>query len=486
MAVDTPHFQHADMTERWHKCRTTVAGEEAVKAAKEEFLPVLSGQDDDDYRAYLKRAAYFNATARTVDGLSGMIFRKAPIITAPEAMDDFLDDVTLDGVAFNAFAEKTVDEVLTVGRAGIIVDFPRDDAGVGVRTVAEASALKLRPFLRLYRAEDIINWRIGLVGNQSMLVQVRLTEAVEEVADDDEFTTTTVDQIRVLDLDDTGFYRQRIFRLNTTTRKWEQYGDDIVPEMNGARMAFIPFTFVGPMDTASAVSKPPLIDLANTNLSHYRTSADMEHGAHYVGLPTPYVWGIREEEIPTTIGPEKVWAGSSTDVQVGMLEFTGQGLGSIEKLLDRKEGQMAILGARMLFPEKKAVEAAETASMHRQGENSSLASLTLAVARALGEALTIARDWMGLQGDIAVTLNTDYFPAPMTAQALTALVGAVQAGVISQDTFFDNLQRGEIIAADRTFEDEMADIQTAPPPGMGADGFGFDDSEDDDTIAADG
>ena len=154
-----------------------------------------------------------------------------------------------------------------------------------------------------------------------------------------------------------------------------------------------------------------------------------------------------------------MWHAVETDVQVGMLEFTGGGLATLEHLLDRKEQQMAVLGARMLFPEKKAVEAAETASMHRQGENSALAALALAVARALSEAMIIARDWIGANGETGIALNTDYLPTPMSPQMLLALVQAVQSGHISRRTFFSNLQGGEIIATETAFEDEQGEIE---------------------------
>lgn len=458
MAVDTPHPQYFEFTGKWAKARDAAAGEEAVKARRDEYLPLLKGQSAEDYAAYLKRTPYFNATARTIDGLSGMVFRRAPIIVRPPAMDGFVADVTFEGVSLAAFAEQVVHEVLVAGRGGVIVDFPRaTDADI---TLAQAGRLGRRPFLRFYRAEDILNWRVGAVDNRTVLVQVRLFERVErDSPGDGEFDSAMIEQIRVLDLVE-GQYRQRLFR-QSENKVWVPHGGEIVPEQSGASLGFIPFKFIGPRDAAALVSKPPLLDLVNVNLSHYRSAADLEHGAHFVGLPTPYVFGTAEA--PSTIGPTVVWHAAETDVQVGMLEFTGDGLATLERLLDRKEQQMAVLGARMLFPEKKAVEAAETASLHRQGENSALAALAQAVARGLSEAMVIARDWMGINGEAAIVLNTDYLPTPMSPQMLVALIQAVQSGHISRRTFFTNLQRGEVIAADTVFEDEQTEIETELP-----------------------
>jgi len=382
MAVDTTHHEYDDRQGAWKKMRDVVAGEDTVKNCGSEYLPRLGGQDEDGYRAYKMRASFYNATSRTIDGLSGMVFRKPPQVDVVGPLEDFRDDVTLSDVPLHAFAEQVVEEVLTTARCGGLVDYPRvEDRGL---TRAQAERMNLRPFWTLYKAEDILNWRVGLIGNRTQLTQVRLHETVEEPGDD-EFTDEHI------------------------------------------------------------------------NLSHYRTSADLEHGAHFTALPTPFCFGVAENEVPDQIGPEALWTSTSSEAQAGMLEYTGQGLEALEKRLDVKESQMAALGARMLEAPKKAAEAADTARIHRTGEISVLASTAQAVSAGLTMMLEIARDWYGAAGDVRVTLNTDFLPTPMDPQMLTALFQMVQGGRISQQTFFENLQRGEIIAADKTYEDDEED-----------------------------
>lgn len=473
MAVDTTHPQYDMRAPQWKVMRDTAAGEMAVKEAGSEYLPRLGGQDSEQYEAYKMRALFYNATGRTIDGLSGMIFRKPPITVEPEGMASFLEDVTLDGVPFQGFAEMAVEEVITVARAGILVDFPSVEGGTMTR--AEAERMDLRPFWRLYKAEGIIDWKVGRAGNRTVLMQVRLAETAHEDGET-EFETAAVEQIRVLEMasaseDGTGplGYRQRLFRKNEAG-EWAEFGDPIVPTMRGAALEYIPFVFLGPRDTTPNCDKPPLIDLACVNLSHYRTTADLEHGAHFTALPTPYCFGVDDDDAPETIGPETLWHASTKDVTVGMLEFTGAGLASLEKRLEVKEGEMAALGARMLAPEKRQAEAAETATIHRYGEMSVLASIAQAVSIGLTQAMTIARDWMlGESGDVEVSLNRDFLPVPMSPQLLVALFQLVQGGRISRQTFFENLQRGEIIDDQRTFEEEMADIET---DGGAGDGLG--------------
>ena len=68
---------------------------------------------------------------------------------------------------------------------------------------------------------------------------------------------------------------------------------------------------------------------------------------------------------------------------------------------------------------------------------------------------------MGGSEDAAYMLNTDYNPTGMTGQDLTALVSAWQGSAISYETFYENLQRGEIANTDRTAEDEQKLISDA-------------------------
>jgi len=465
MPVTTTHKQYSQMADAWGKMRDVVAGEKTIHDKGEAYLPKLSGQDANEYDAYVKRASFYNATQRTVDGLSGMVFRKEPQAEVPESMREMLGDITLDGSGLQSFAESLLDELLVVSRGGILVDFPPSE---GVETRAQADAENKRPFLRMYQAETITDWRSALVNNKTMLTQVRLHEVVEELSDKDEFDTVEKEQYRVLDLvtmDDAGnevapYYRQRIFQK--VADKWEMI-DEITPLMNGGPLDYIPFIFVGPRGTQKEVCKPVLLDLANANLSHYRTVADLEHGAHYTALPTPYVFGVSEEEAPTAIGPTELWHGQSGDVEVGLLEFTGQGLKALEERRDTKEQHMAALGARMLAPEKKQAEAAETMAIRHSGEMSVLASLAQALSRALTESLMIARDWLNLNGEVLVKLNTDFMPQPMTPDMLNALMNSWQGGGMAFDDLVWNLKQGEVIREERTTEDLQSEIQDETP-----------------------
>ena len=99
MPVDTVSTAYAAMADRWRTARDCVIGGNAVKAGGTRYLPPLAGHNPnsptDDYRAYLQRALFFNACARTIEALAGMIFRAEPVIECPEVAAPLIDDVDL-------------------------------------------------------------------------------------------------------------------------------------------------------------------------------------------------------------------------------------------------------------------------------------------------------------------------------------------------------------------------------------------------------
>lgn len=457
---DTQHAEYAESLAKWQMCRDAIEGEDAVHKAGERYLPRLKGQDSADYSAYVKRAPFYNATARTIDGLVGMLYRKEPIIEAPEAMADMIEDMTLTDCNFDELAEVVAREVIGVGRVGLLVEYPTvTESPV---TVAQAAASNIRPYVTIYKAETIINWRCERVSNVMQPVMIVLTESVMEWSG---FEVKTVPQIRALLLEE-GRYIQRVYRKNDM-QEWEQHGVDIIPLMRGKPMPSIPMVVFGPARNDMGVQKPPVYDLVTLNISHYRTTADLEHGAHFTGLPTPIVTGYNAAEgEKLSIGSSTAWVFPDPSAKASYLEFSGQGLEALEKRLQVKEAGMAAIGARMLAPEKKGVEAERTVMLRHAGEGAVLGTISDMIEHGFNRVLAIMADWAGISGNVSTEFNDDFVDTVMTAADVLALVQAWQAGAMSFDSLFWNLKQGEMIEGERTIEEEKAGLPNGgkPPP----------------------
>ena len=209
------------------------------------------------------------------------------------------------------------------------------------------------------------------------------------------------------------------------------------------------------------MDSPPLLDLANLSLSHYRTSADLENGRHYTSLPQPWITGVDPDEYRhgIAVGGDTAWIIPNEMAKLGYLEFTGAGLGSLENALSEKEQMMAIAGARLL-ESKKGVESAEVSRIRQNIETSILSSIVINLQNGIEKALKYMAEWEGLNpDDVNVELNMDFVDVRIPHQEIIGLVQSYQMGGISMDTLLHNLKQGEVIPSDVSIEEERDKIE---------------------------
>lgn len=443
MPIDSTARAYNQWVDKWTRCRDAAAGSDAIKDKNTRYLPQLKGQSLQDYESYKMRALWYGATGRTIQGLRGAVFRKDPIVEYPEAAADTLETVSDDNLDLISFSLEVMDEALTTGRQGILVDMPTNGSA--------------DPYFSRYGAENVINWRVEKDSGKERLALVVLRESIEVDEESDEFLTEEKPRFRVLRLVDNTYIQEL----------WDDKRqlDEIVPRRIGRKLDFIPFRFFNWTTLTPTPEKPPLLDVVDVNLSHYRTSADLEHGAHFTALPTPWLAGFPVEQ-KFSIGSGVAFVTDNVQAKAGMLEFTGKGLDTLITIKADKERLMAVLGARLLEEQRKGVEAAETARLHRSGETGALSAGVRTASRGIEDVLRWRAWWQGAipnpnESDrISFRLNNDFIDTTIGHRELTALFKTLQGGGISLDTWLYNLQRGEILPPGRLLDDERDMIDT--------------------------
>lgn len=460
MSVSSTHPQYDAMLSRWQMCRDASNGEHAVHLKRELYLPKFDKEEQKSYDLRLKMTPFFNATWRTVSGLKGMLFRKSPVVEVPKSLADDLNDIDLAGTTMQGLAQKVCQEALIVGRVGLLVDYPPAPAGA---TMRDAQELKLRAMIALYTAESIINWQTKRINGATILSMVVVKEDAL-LPGDDEFSYKCEERYRVLDLDASGFYRQRLFACDSVSKKDIQIGEDIYPMMKNAKLGFIPFVFIGIDCIGSDVEDPPLIDLVTTNFKHYGQATSYERGCFFSGLPTFVITGHEPDSSnPIYIGGNVALCLPNPSASAAYVEVQGDFNGLRTNLEDKKR-EMAVLGARFLEESKAGVESERALARRQSGDESQLSIMSQTASMGLTLALKWFVKWqIGEEGTVKYELTRDLMPEKMGAQELTAVVGAWQSGAISQETMFENLKAGEIIAAETTFAEEQARTNEQPP-----------------------
>jgi hypothetical protein len=197
------------------------------------------------------------------------------------------------------------------------------------------------------------------------------------------------------------------------------------------------------------------------NLDHYRLNADYKHGLHFTALPTAWVSGF-DKAANLRIGSSTAWVTETPGATAGFLEFTGQGLTTFERAMDRDERLMAILGSRMLEEQKRVGETAQAIELRQSSENSVLMTLALSVSDSVSQVLRWVYWWNSTEDSpetisedlVLLQLNTDFSAKGLGSDELTAIVAAWQAGAISQATMFDLFRRGEVLPPGRSDAEE--------------------------------
>lgn len=456
MAVNAKHPEYSKNLTKWQLMRDALAGE----VAKEKYVPKLSDQEADEYKAYVGRAEFYNATARTQVALTGLLFAKPPKVELPEALKTIAENVSLDDDTLEALAKNIANECLSVGRCGVLVDLPSVEKADYSKL--EAERLNLRAYATLYKAENIINWKTTKINGSNVTSLVVLAETYAEPTQD-EFVDNIKTRYRVLDLHE-GYYRQRVFS-ETKAGNFEVVSE-IYPSANGRKLEYLPFTFFNVNDLKTSVEKPPLLDLAKVNISHFRSEVDLEHGTHFTALPTPYVTGYQgETEGKLKIGSTAVWAINSPDAKVGFLEFSGAGLSTLENRIAVKEKRMSILGARLLLDEKKTAEATETLQMRKSGENAVLTNVASTISEGIVSFLKDIAFFENIADEnLIYEINTDYNLTMIEPQLLAQIIAGIQSGDIPNEVLYDALLKGELMPETiQSYEDYQAKLEQAAP-----------------------
>jgi Domain of unknown function (DUF4055) len=457
MGIEALHPQYAARLHQWQRCQDCFDGTDAVKARKD-YIPKLSGQTELEYNGYLTRALFYGAMARTVQGLVGALVRLAPALKASDTLKKLEDSLTIDGLPLNEVVKAVASQVLVTNRCGLLVDRGQNPND--------------RPYIALYNAMSITNWD----DDGDWIV---LKESYYKADPADKYTLKEETRYRELVLlegvdSESGVYQQNIWEKvpDASGKPGTEYviTSTIAPTMRGQPLTEIPWTWVTDRGQIDTVEKPPLLDMVDVNLSHFRNSADLEHGMHFTALPTPWVSGAPpaapgQAQPELRIGSATAWLLPDPQSRAGYLEFAGAGLGSIREAMAEKVQTMATLGAQLIAAQRNLIETAETARIHQSGEVSHLTSIAVSVENGIEAALQRMADWENDTATVELRINRDFIDTRLQAGDLVALLQTWQAGGISLDSFLWNLKEGELLAPDTSIEDEKAkiDLQKGAP-----------------------
>lgn len=432
------------MKEKWELISDCMAGQEAVKKRGTRYLPKPNAEDTSTannlrYEAYLLRANFYNVTANTVSGLVGQVFNSDPVSEYPPELEPMWYDADGKGVTLIQLAKKAMVANLSLGRCGLLVDFPtgpKDEEG-NARPYSRQEVMDgiARPTIQYYGATNIINWRYEMRGAVSVLSLVVLTE--DYIIKDDGFEIERGLECRVLRLRN-GIYEVEIWRRTDEKQEgpYELINTLTPTDGSGKPFGYIPFYFIGAQNNDAQVDKPPMYDMACINIAHYRNSADYEDSVFMVGQPTPYFSGLTQDWVDKVL-KGTVQLGSRGAVPLppngtmGLVQANENTM--VKEAMDQKQQQMVAIGAQ-LVETKQVQRTLGEAKMENTVVVSTLTSCARNVSQGIENALIAAAAFANATVDadsIIFQLSTDFAIQKMSPDERRQLLAEWQGGILS-------------------------------------------------------
>lgn len=413
--------------------RDCFLGERAVKQRADLYLPRLSGQSVDEYAGYKMRATFYSIVGRTVAALTGLAIQGEVSIKGNEETVKQMKDAP-HGMQLFELNVQTVAEILLQGRWGLLLDAPAESNTVGIYG---------------YVSDSIWNWALKPDGSYLWVI-LHETRLVQDVSNP--YKQTMEDQYRLLSVED-GVYSVQLFDKDS-----KPIGTKIVPKFMGKTIDYIPFFTAMPDGLRAGVSKSPMEDMVNVNLSHYRTSADLENGRHFVGLPTPVVTGT-EVSGKLRIGSSTAWILPDKDAKAFYMEFEGQGLQSLETALEEKEKQLSSLSSSIVSRSISGSESPDAIRLRMSSETASLFSVVQTTQSLMNKVYNVKSELEGNPQDIELVYPTQFVSGQLSAEEVKKYSEIYLSGGMPLHDYVNILRRGGALSAGRSDEDVKAELQ---------------------------
>jgi hypothetical protein len=394
---------------------------------------------------------FFNATRLTVEGLTGYVFRKDPVLgeDVPPAIVAHWENIDNAGTHGDVFCREQFTDALNVGHGAILVEFPKTG---GTQTPLEERVTgEIRPYWVPIKKDDVVSWRTTVEHGKTILTQLVVRET--GVLSDGAFGEKEQTRYRV-------FYRNQtasgpvvgfVLLEETDNREVIQVDEGLYPTQDE-----IPVAEIGTSGRKGLFeSDPPLLDLAFLNIAHYQQQSDHFTNIHLTCVPVPVTIGADTTQGQVVLGPN---AGLHLP-QGGDFKYVSapaDAIGPTKQSLDDLKADMATAGLAMLAADKRAAETAQAKRIDKAASDSKLAVSARGLQDAIERALGFHARYLGLELEAggSITINRDYENLTLDAGMIAALSGLVREGQLTLETLWKMLQEGNTLPEDFDADEE--------------------------------
>lgn len=454
---DSPAFilpAVAAMQEDWRLVTTLLGGTKAIRAAREAYLPKWPKEDTESYNERLQRSTLLPAFSETVKNMTGRVFARN--ITLGDEVPDNIrqwvtDDIDLQGKNLEVFAAEWFRSGLAYGLCHCVVDHPSLAPGLTVAQERESGA---RPYAVIVQPKQVLGWRYKISNGRPVLTQFRYVESVTE--DSGLFGIEAVEQIRVLEIGHWSTYRR-----DGKSGSWTLHDEGVTT------LDKIPVVTFYTGQTGTMTAKPPLIELAHLNVTHWQSQSDQRNLLHIARVPILVAVNAGDAVGPDgapipwemTVGTSAATRLNGENADLKYVEHGGQAMDAGRQDLQDLIEEMRMAGARLLTREGQAVKTAAQANEEAAEKTGALETMGNAFEDAVDQMLQLFADWTKQESGGFATVEGNYDPDYAPEVSLPMLKQMTDAGFLSQETLFNEVKRRGVISDSLDWADELARIK---------------------------
>lgn len=472
---DDPSFEsdaYLQMSVSWLPIDCCVGGTAFFRANAELFLSQEPAELEDAWQRRVSRATFSPFTVRIAEQAAGLVLRKPLVLESKEQdgdvdpyWEEFFDNVDGRGTSLPAFARRLLISSLLYGHAGCVVDYPSREAAPSLQAERLAG---MRPYLQQVDAKQIIGWRFEEGNPLSPVQQVRINEYVSVPFG--EFGDKTIRQVRVLEPGKYRVYRRESDRdVNTPGGSQGWY----VHEEGNISLNVVPLALTYSQKISDFVSTPPLLSIANLNISHAQRSADLAHSLHVAAMPIMVMKGFDDAPDPAGLSVNNAIL-LPPEGDAFMVEPASQSFEAQQNFISQLEEQMNSLGISTLFAQKMSAETAESKKLSRTDSDSLLVVVSRDLESMLQNAFEMAAAYVGKEAP-QVRLDRDFDLQQLDGAQVGQYLQLFTNNVITHETLLNALKRGEVLPdinvaeeAELVDQERLDNMMTEMVPGMAA------------------
>lgn len=447
MSVHLPTAEMVELTKKTKIIDDLLGGTATMRKAAQAYLFQMEMEEPDSYRKRLERSTLYPALSETLSQMTGRVFfNPIDVADVTETVQALFDDVDLVGNNLDVFASRWFYSALAYGCSFALIDFTRVEA---VKSRAEEKALNARPYWVHIKPHQVLGMKTARVNGKQAITQFRYV--VNEQVEDGEFGVKTVKYVYVYEIG-------KVRKFSEAEGEF-RFESELQLTAQNRPLDFVPVVpFITKRNELTNAIEPPLMELAYLNVKHWQSQSDQDNITNIARVPLLAIYS-NDEVKQLAIGGSAVHLPTGSSMQ--FVEHSGQAIASgVESLKDLEE-QMKTAGAKLLTKTALAM----TDSQARDEAGKEISQLRLLANRfedAIDLALEYTGHWLGIAkeqvGNVQISGNIENDLDPSASMA--SVIQLRNAGVISNQSTFDEAKRRGLLADGLEWEAEQSRLQS--------------------------